>query len=251
MNQAYKTGLSAAVISIVLEVAPVLLSVITKLIKSGEVDIEDFKRLGFAAVKGGTLGFIRGSVASALTIACKAGKLGSALKDVDPTVIGAVVALTMNAIKNATLMAFGKKTSREFANDCIQDLFVTSCSLALGTVIQSLLPELPVLGFMLGSFIGSVLGSFVYKTAYNCAISFCVDTGCTFFGLVEQDYKLPETVLKDIGLKVFEFEKFMHKRFEPKVFEPKRFDAKQFELLKPHITVMRRGVIGINAVGYV
>jgi len=104
---------------------------------------------------------------------------------------------------------------------------------------------------MLGSFVGSVLGSFVYKTAYSCAISYCIDTGCTFFGLVEQNYTLPENVLKEMGVKVFEYEKFIPKHFEPLVFEPKRFNAPQFEPLKLQITVLRRGVIGISAIGYI
>jgi hypothetical protein len=250
MQQAYKAGLSAAVISIVLEVAPKLLETITKLINDGEVDAEDFKRVGFAALKGSSLGFVRGSVASALTIACKSGKFGMSLKDVNPTVIGAVVALTMNTLQGAVLMSFGKMSKQEFADQCIQNLFTASCSLALGSALQSLLPELPVLGFMLGSFIGSAVGSFAYKTGYNCVMSYCVDTGCTFFGLVDQDYALPDNILKEIGLEVFEYEKFEPEAFELEKFELERFDLEKFELDSIGITFLRRGVIGVGRVGY-
>jgi len=250
MEQAYKAGLSAAVISVVLEVAPVLISMISELIRDGEVDSDKFKKLGFASLKGGSLGFVRGTVASAITIACAAGKFGEALKGAKPTVIGAVVALTMNTLQNATLMAFGRISNREFANICIRDLTVTCCSLALGSAIQALLPELPVLGYMLGSFIGSVIGSFVYNVGYNCVISFCVDTGCTFFGLVKQDYTLPKEVLINMGLDVFEYEKFIPKRLTFKKFEPKRFTPQKFEPQKIGITFLRRGVIGVNCIGY-
>jgi hypothetical protein len=250
LSQAFQAGLSAAVISIVLQVAPELISIITNLIRDGELDVDDFKRVGFAALEGGSLGFVRGSVASALTIACQAGKLGAALRGANPTVIGAMVALTMNTLQNATLMAFGKMTSKEFSNQCIQDLFITVSSLALGSVLQALLPELPVLGFMLGSFIGSVVGSFVYKTGYSCVMSFCVDTGCTFFGLVEQDYTLPDDVLEEIGINVFEYEKFVPNQIEPKKFEPNRFEAKSFTANSIDIVFLRRGVIGVNCVGY-
>jgi len=251
LNQAFKAGLSAAVISVVLEVAPALISMIDELIRNGELNADDFKRVGFAALKGSSLGFVRGGVASAITIACEAGKLGTALKGVNPTIIGSVVALTLNALQNATLMAFGKITHREFANQCIQDLFVTSYSLALGSALQTLLPQLPVLSFMLGSFIGSIVGSFVYKTAYSCVMSFCVDTGCTFFGLVEQDYTLSEEVLKEIGIQVFEYERFTPKQFECKGFQAKLFEPKTVATKNITVTFLRRGVIGVNRIGYI
>jgi hypothetical protein len=259
MKKAYAAGLSAAVISIVLEVAPKFVDILSKLIRDGEVNAEDFKRVGFAALKGSSLGFIRGSVASAITIACEAGKFGTDLKNANPTTVGAIVALTMNTLQNATMMAFGKITKQEFANECIQNLFTTSCSLALGSAfshvlgsaLQVLVPELPILAFMLGSFIGSVVGSFIYKTTHSCMISFCIDTGCTFFGLVEQDYTLPENVLKELGIQVFEYEKFYPKQLKVKKFEPKKFEPKQFEPQTIGITVLRRGVIGVNNIGFV
>jgi len=271
----FEAGLSAAVISVVLETAPTLISVIENAIRDGEVNAEDFKRVGFAALKGGSLGFVRGTVAAALEFVCSAGKLGKALKNADPTLMGAAVALTMNALQNATLMAFGQMTKREFANHCAQDLIITSSSLGVGMVIGEvakgavgkafgkvigkafgpifgalLQPALPVLGFMLGSFIGSVIGSFIYKTAYSCVISFCVDTGCTFFGLVEQDYTLPNDVLKEIGIQIFEYERFAPKKIAPKGFEPKRLEARVFTARSIDIVFLRRGVIGVNRVGY-
>jgi len=258
MEQAYKAGLSAALISVVLEVAPELINIISGLIKDGKVDENDFKRLGFAALRGGSLGYVRGTVAAALTISCKAGKLGESLKSVDPSIIGAITALAMNAIQNAVLVSFGRMTKHEYANRCIQDLTVTSCAMAFGTAfqaafgsfLQTLLPQLPVLGFMLGSFVGSAVGSFIYNTAYKCAISYCIESGCTFFGLVEQDYELPLDVLRELGAKVIEYKKVSLEPLEFARIEVKQLTPKP---LKPHgigITVLRRGVIGVNRIGY-
>lgn len=250
MSEAVNAGLSAAVISIVLEVAPELVKTISKALSDGEVDSNDFKCIGFAALKGSTLGFIRGGIASAITIACKAGKFGSSMKNVNPTVIGAVVALTMNTIQNATLMAFGKVSRHEFAYECLQNLFTTSSALAIGSLLQLLLPSIPVFAFMLGSFIGSIIGSILYNAAYGCAISFCVDTGCTFFGLVEQDYLLSEDTLREIGIDVFEYEKFQPQSFVPDYFEIDSFELEKFEPERISITFLRRGVIGVMCVGY-
>lgn len=43
---------------------------------------------------------------------------------------------------------------------------------------------------------GSVVGSFTYDYGYKKALSFCIDTGFTLFGLVEQD-----DIIKQMGLK--------------------------------------------------
>ena len=250
MRQANQAGLSAAIISLVLEIAPELIKIIMKSLHDEGVDSSDFKRLGFAALRGSTLGYIRGSVAAAITISCKSGKLGMALKGANPTVIGAVVALTMNTMQNATLMAFGHMTTNEFANRCIQDLFTSSCSLALGSALQAFLPQLPVIGFMIGSFIGGVVGSFAYSTSYSCFMSFCVDTGCTFFGLVRQDYTLSKEILEELGLTFFEYEEFEYEMFENENFEFETFQYEEFEYAPVNIRIIRRGVIGVNSIGF-
>lgn len=247
MKQANKAALTAALISIVLEVAPELLKTIEKAFSDEGANADDFKRVGFAALKGSTLGYIRGSIAAATTIACKSGKLGTTLKDANPSVIGVIVVLTMNTIQNATLMALGHTTKQEFAIECIQDLFTTSCAVALGVALQSLLS----LGYMLGSFIGGIVGSFAYQKVHNCTMSYCINTGCTFFGLVKQDYTLPKEVIEDMGLEVFKYEKFEYKFFEYKTFEYKTFQYKKFEYTPINIRFIRRGVIGVNTVGFV
>lgn len=256
MNQAFKAGLSAALVSVVLKVAPEICGIICKLIKNGDVDVEDFKRVGFAALQGGTEGFVRGTVAAAITTSCKAGLLGTTLKALRPSIIGAITAITMNTIQNACLMSLGKISKNEFANRCAQDLIVAGCSLGMGVAGGAIAtamftPAAAVYGYMIGSFIGSVVGAFVHKGVHYCVMAFCIKSGSTFFGLVEQNYKLPIDVLKTIGAKVWEYEKFEPKTFTPQRFEVKRFKYQQFEPIKINVTFLRRGVIGVGAIGYV
>jgi hypothetical protein len=263
MKQANEAGLSAAVISIVLEVAPKLLGIIMKALRDDGVNADDFKNLGFAALRGSTLGYIRGGLAAAITISCKSGKLGASLKATNPILIGAIVALTMDTVENAILMAFGRMSEHEFANRCIQNLFTATCSLVIGATmksmvskfagaaLQSLLPSLPVLGYMLGSFIGGVVGAFAYQTTHGCVMSYCVYTGCTFFGLVKQDYTLPKEIMEDIGLGIFEEEEFEQEPFETEEFKSEIFENEEFEHEYFSVRILRRGVIGVNTVGYV
>lgn len=256
LNQALKAGLSAAIVSLVLKIGPDICGIITKLIKEGEIDAEQFKKLGFDAVSGSVEGFIRGGVSAALTTACKAGLLGAAMKTANPNIIGAATALAMNTIKNSCLLAFGRISKQEFVKRCGQDLVITACSVGVGiagAAVASALftPAAAMVGYMVGSFVGSVVGSFVFKGIEYCVISFCVATGSTFFGLVEQDYTLPDEVLEHIGVEVFTYKIIKPEQVTYSVIAPESIDYKVIVPEKIGITFLRRGVIGVGKVGYV
>ena len=110
--------------------------------------------------------------------------------------------------------------------------------------------EVPVVGYMLGSFLGSLIGSFTYNAGYKVALSFCVDSGFTMFGLVEQNYELPKELLREIGVDVLDNETFEFDTFEPDTFEVDSFNFDSFAPDTLGITFLRRGVIGVNKVGY-
>ena len=249
LRQAYKAGLTAATISMVLRVAPEVLNAIAYLIKNGEIEEGQFKKIGFAAITGAGEGFVRGTVSAAITASCKAGLCGSAMKSIDPSIVGAVTVLVMNSMKNSYQVTTGNMSRAEMVNELIKEMFVTTCALSMGAASQSLI-EIPVLGFMIGSFVGSIAGSVIYSSIYNPVLSFCVDSGFTLFGLVDQDYELPEEVLKEIGIEIFEYEKFEYEPFEYEKFEYEKFEYEQFEYEKLHTIFLRRGVIGVNCIGY-
>lgn len=249
IKQAAKAGLTAATISLVLKVAPEIYKAIRHLIESGEIGKEQYKQIGFAAVSGGAEGFVRGSVSAAITTCFKSGLLGSALKGIDPTFVATATVIAMNTLKNAYSVAIGKKTRSELANDLIRDTYLSACSLIAGGVSQGLI-HIPVLGYMLGSFVGSVFGSFTYDFGYKTALSFCVDTGFTMFGLVKQDYVLPKEIIEQIGISTFDYETFEADTFEQESFQFDSFECDTFEPDTLGITFLRRGVIGISRVGY-
>lgn len=251
MQQALKAGLTSTVISMVLKLSPELYKTIDKLIKDGSVDKEQFKKLGFDAITGAGQGFVYGSISAALTTTCLSGILGSGLKQVDPSIIGTMTVVVMNTIVNAYKLSTKKMSSTEFANTLTKDLFVTSFSLAMGGVIQGITPVLPVLGYLLGSFIGSLGGSLLYDTGYQAFMSLCIDTGFTCFGLVSQDYKLPKELLEKIGIITFNAQIFQSNKLEYRSFKVKQFQYKKFEYATIGITPLKRGIIGINKIGYV
>ena len=250
LKEAYKAGVTAAVISLVIKVGPEIFKTISYLIKNGEIEEGQFKKIGFAAVSGSSEGFIRGSMAAAITYCCRSGLLGETMKRVDPSVVGAVVVLAINVLKGSYAVATGKKTRTELANEIVKDTFVSACALIGGGISQVYI-EIPVLGYLIGSFVGSIVGSFAYDFGYKKALSFCVDTGFTLFGLVEQDYTLPDDIIKEIGIETFDYETFEVDGFKPDTFVIESFAFDTFEPDNLEIKFLRRGVIGVSKIGYI
>lgn len=252
LKQATKAGTTAAAISMVLRIAPEIYKAIVHLIKDGEIDKDDIKKIGLEAIHGTTEGFIRGTVSAAITIKCQAGIWGKSLMKLNPSIIGAATVLAMNAMKNSYKVAIGKMTKKDFGNELVREIFATTGAVAGGIIGQSIVP---VIGYLVGSFIGSVVGCFVHNVFNNAVLSFCIESGTTFFGLVEQDYELPVYVLEQMGIEVFEYEnfeydKFVYEKTSVENFEYERFDYESFPE-SIGITFLKRGVIGVNKIGYI
>ena len=158
--------------------------------------------------------------------------------------------LAINSMKNSYKIVTGEISRVQMANELIKEMFVTTCALTMGSICQSFI-EIPVLGYMIGSFVGSIAGSVVYSAVYTPILSFCVDTGFTMFGLVDQNYELSEDVLNEIGIEVFEYEQFHYECFEATSFEFSSFDIDEFIPIHMEMIFLRRGVIGVKCIGYV
>ena len=97
-KQALNAGIKASIVSMVLKLAPEIYKAIDKLVKDGELDIKDLENIGLAAVTGAGHGFINGAISAGITTACLAGTFGSALKTINPTIIGTLTVLVTNTI---------------------------------------------------------------------------------------------------------------------------------------------------------
>ncbi len=82
-----------------------------------------------------------------------------------------------------------------------------------GIIGQALGFELPVVGYLLGGLIGTSF-CVVYNIGKKKLISFCVDTGFTCFGLVEQNYELPEDVLNELGIETIPIQRTKVERID-------------------------------------
>ena len=248
LNQGIKAGLTAATITLVLKTAPKIYKCLDELLSNGSVDEEQLKELGFAALDGSTEGFIRGFVSATVTTSCSAGIWGETLKTVSPEVVGAMTVIIMNTLKDSFLLAKGTLTKDEFTYNLQRNIFVTACGLGGGAVLQACLPMIPF-AYLLGNFVGSMIGSFAFVAYDKAVLSYCVSSGSTFFCLVNQDYTLPDEVLKEVGVSLFEYEKDLPNEstfnaYNLKQYVPNTYNASM-------ISILRRGVIGVRQIGYV
>ena len=241
-----KAGLTAATISLILKTTPEIIKAIDQLINNGEVDEKQFETIGVSAISGSAEGFIRGSLSAGIMACLKHEGINAS-----PSVVGALTVIAFDTMKNAYAVTKGEKTRQELANDLFREIYVSGWALVGGGVMQHLLPELPVLGYMLGSFLGSTIGSLTYDYGYKKAISFCVDSGFAMFGLVEQDYTLPESIMREIGIDVFDYDTFDVDSFEPETFTISSFQPESFNADHLQIAYLRRGVIGVSRIGYI
>ncbi|MBI9060256.1 MAG: hypothetical protein JEZ01_20990 [Labilibaculum sp.] len=249
MQQSIQAGVTAAMISVVLSVAPKVYVAIEYLIQNGEINEEQLREMGLTTLSSFSEGFIRGTVSAAITSSFKSGILGDALKTIDPSVVGAATVIFMNVMKNSYEVACGRMSNSEMINMMIKDMYISTFALVTGGIVQSFI-EIPIIGYMLGSFVGSMIGGITYEFGYNKLISFCVDTGFTVFGLVEQDYELPDEVVKQLGLDTYELDTFTYDSFDQDQFEFDSFEYNQFVPDSIDFVFLRRGVIGFNRIGY-
>ena len=248
IKEGLRAGTSAAVISFVLKTAPEVYKCIDKLVKQGEIDEDDLKKVGFAAMSGAATGFVRGFVAASLTTACKTGALGASLKSVDPSGIAGLTVILMETFSDSFKVVAGDMPANQMADNLIKNIIITSAGVGLGVVFKTYFAFIPG-SYLLGNFIGTAIGNFVYQTTENAIMSFCINSGSTFFGLVKQDYTLPDEVLSQLGFDLAELETCELETCELETCELETCELETCEL--ETVYMLRRGVIGFHRIGYI
>ncbi len=253
MNQALKAGLTAASITAITQIVPELYKAIDYLIKNGEIDLNVLAKSGEKVVSASAEAFLQGAIAYGVEMAIQNGLLGEALEEVSPSIVGVAVVVILRTVKDSILVAAGKMTAKEMGMHFVDSLMVSSGYLVGmkigGIVAQALFPELPGISYAIGSLLGCSI-AVAYSIGKKKLISFCVDTGFTCFGLVEQDYELPEKVLSDMGVHTIPVPRTEVSRTEVESVDVNtQIDRTEYETVD--LTVLKRGIIGVNRIGYV
>jgi hypothetical protein len=253
LNQAMKAGLTAATISAIVQLVPELYKAIDFLIKHGEIDLNGITQSGKKVISVSAESFLRGSIAYGIEMSIQKGLLGEAVKAVTPTIVGAAVTIVLGTIKDSIYVAAGKMSEKEMGMRFIDSMIISSGYLASmkigGIIAQALCPQLPGIGYAIGSLLGCSV-AVVYSIGKKKLISFCVDTGFTCFGLVDQNYQIPEEALKELGVETISIPHADVERTRVNTISTQQsLDTVQYDTID--IKVLKRGIIGVNRVGYV
>lgn len=251
-----KAGSYSALLSCALKVAPEIVSLIKNAIDDGEISVEDLNQLGVDALSSSAIGFLRGTLISYISTAAEMGYLGEAMKGLSSTAVfssGLSTLITLVWTISAQTINYqtGKITKNEYSTYVDRAIFIASASYGVGVAIQSLLPELPFLGYMIGSCVGSILGGIAFEIKEQFFMSLCVHNGWTLWGLVEQDYTLPREVAEKLGYQMMKVAEFNTCKMEVCKMEIIKFKKEMFDYEKLDISPMIRGIIGVRKVGYV
>jgi hypothetical protein len=243
-REAGQAALHAAIMSAALSAAPHIWAVSREFLETGQVSPDELIERGQVILLGAGTAGLRGGVAAGLTAACTTGLLGEALKSVSPVAIGMATTLTLNAMSYAIQLRQGRITNRDFAHQCLRDTFVLSTGMLGATIGQMVIP-IPLLGALAGNVVGSTLGAVAFEGANQVMMGICVESGWTFFGMVEQDYTVPEEVLRQAG-----YDLFSTHSFSIQSFSTGGFSVQSFRTNSLTFTPVRRGLIACKAVGY-
>jgi len=243
IREVINSGLSAVAISMIIRIAPALMKTIYQFYKSGKLDSSNLKEIDLIEVT--SEGFVRGAIAASIKLTIETGSFKSSNSSSE--LIGVLTVFTMETLKDSIKITNGELSKEEFIDLQLKRIFMMGSGFACGVILQE--TGIP-LAFYLGNFIGSMIGGIAYDQTYNLYISFCIKNGVTMFNIVEQNYILPKDILEEIGISVFDYEKFGYDEFENDELRFEKFNPMIFEHEEVEITMVRRGVIGINKIGY-
>lgn len=249
-RQSGEAALNAVILNAVLKSAPHLWTTIKIFLDEGRVDRESLQKLGLSTLKGSSEGALRGGISAALTASCKAGLLGEAFKNVDPTVIGAATVVALNTMRNSIALYQGKLSPEQFAETCIRDIFVISCGVLGASTFQTIIP-IPLLGALIGNFVGSTCAVLIFEGSKSIFLSFFVESGISFFNIVKQDYIIPREILERCGFDLIQIDKIELDTIKLDTIKLDKLNLSTTETEGIDIKLLKRGLINVNTIGYV
>lgn len=237
-------ALNAAAFSVAMTAAPHVYRIVAQYMQSGQLDVRLIREGAGKVLSSSSGAGLRGGLAAVITGSCKAGLMGQSLKGISPTAVGIATAMALNSIENSWRYAQGQITGKELAFNSSRDA-VALMTGSVGALLGQMIIPVPVLGALLGNLVGSTLGAIGVSYANNKVLGICVESGWTFWGLVDQSYDVPEEVLRESG-----FDLFARQVFRPEQLNITRFNTQSYQATGLGFTVLRRGVISFNTVGY-
>ena len=254
MKEAIKAGATAAIISAVMQTAPEIIKAFDYLIKNKQIDLATIGKIGLKGLNAGVEGFMLGSITRILQIKIAEEVFGATISTLfsgssGSLVLATTVSFIWTSIKNTIMYLQGKIDGRTLANNMVDYALISGGFLVASNFVRLVTFGLPLIGTLVGSFVGSAF-AFTYNIVKKRFISFCADTGFTCFGLVDQDYTLPESVLSDMGIDLVPISRTDVSRTKLSTTQLQGgINRTNYETVD--VKIVKRGVIGLNKIGFI
>lgn len=266
-KKALEAGVEAAILTALLKVVPIIISTLQHAIHNGYISEDDLEKLGTNLKSGIADGFVRGIITSAITNCCLVGYCGDFLQQAAQKtnfapVLATMIVLSIEGVKESIKCYKGEITKQELAYALEKKAFIAlgaysigkafqmGTAYIVGSLTQTAMPYAPVIGYIIGSMVGSLIAGVIYDVKETFFMSLCIEHNITFFGLVEQDYTLPNKIKKQLGYDVFQYEGVDYEKFDYDSMNYEAFNYEPFEYGKLDLVMLKRGVIGVRKVGY-
>jgi len=162
VEESLRSGAIAAGITISTALAPQIYNILVKRCQEGiwpQNSLQSiFQGTGSKAAEAG----MRGSIATAITMSAKAGYLGQATRDLDPTMIGTMTFIAFEGAKDFSSYTNGELTGELFA-DSMMRKSISATAGAYGATLGQVLIPVPVVGAMVGAILGSIMAQQGYQ----------------------------------------------------------------------------------------
>ena len=170
LKQAVGTAMEDDFLKTVLTVGPDLISIAVKAINAEKISEEDLEKLGIQTAMGMSRGEIEGSLSSMIYSMCQDGTLGEAFTDADPSVVGALVCLTTEAMVSGYSLVKGDITAEEYGYLMADKTLITVLAMPATAALINMLPSTRLF-MMAGCLAGGVLADTGYTIAKEMTLA--------------------------------------------------------------------------------
>lgn len=166
VEESLRSGAVAAGITISMFIAPRIYNTIVHRCRSGDWPpnaIQSiFRGIGNKTIEAG----LRGGIATSITMSAKAGLLGGAARNLDPTLVGTLTFIAFEGAKDFSKLMKGELTGELFA-DSIMRKTVSATAGTYGAFFGQMVIPVPIIGAMVGAMLGSIIANHGYQFLDN------------------------------------------------------------------------------------
>jgi|GEM_PF-908973 len=255
LRETSTAAIRAAALSAAIQMAPHIAALVLKALKAGELTLKDLVPMGKQVPSAVLRSGLSGGLTASIIAAARMGTLGGAFKDLDPTMVAACVALSITTIGTSIKAAQGIISWQVAGKTMVEDSLVLACAMGCATAAGQFAIPIPLLGAVIGNIVGAIVARLVIAKANEVMLGVAADTGWTFFGMVCQDYSIPDSIFlqeawDSLKIELLHMEELRVEELEIDELELDHLEVEEIAMEPITAHILRRGVISFGRVGY-